>query len=214
MEQTLSVLLSSQSNDWYTPLQYVEAARRVMGGIDLDPASSAQANQIVKANAFFDEAANGLAQGWTGRIFLNPPYGKQGGTSSQEIWTRKLIEEYRAGNVEQAIALVNFVPGYKWWSPLWQFPLCAVDHCIRFLRADGQPSGSAKASSAFVYLGRDEQRFRTEFIRFGPVGRFYRGQQSTCRICSEPITAKEWGGRERIYCGPACKQKAYRRRAV
>jgi hypothetical protein len=42
---------------------------------------------------------NGLAQPWTGRDFLNPPYGKQGGTSNQEIWTRKLIAEYQAGNV-------------------------------------------------------------------------------------------------------------------
>jgi hypothetical protein len=70
MEQPLSVLLSSQSNDWYTPPQYVEAARRVMGGIDLDPASSAAANQVIKATTFYDEATNGLAQPWTGKILM------------------------------------------------------------------------------------------------------------------------------------------------
>ena len=60
----LGGLKSSTSNEWYTPAQYIEAARLVMGSIDLDPASSALANETVKATEWWgvddrDENGNG-----------------------------------------------------------------------------------------------------------------------------------------------------------
>ena len=53
---------NSGENEWYTPSRFIESARIVMGTIDLDPASSALANENVKASTYFDEKTNGLEQ--------------------------------------------------------------------------------------------------------------------------------------------------------
>lgn len=58
-------IYSSDSEEWYSPAAYVKAARNVMGGIDLDPASCALANQVVQAARYFSKDDNGLAQEWT-----------------------------------------------------------------------------------------------------------------------------------------------------
>lgn len=60
--------------DCYTPPEWIERVGATMVGIDLAPASNAQANKVVKATTFFDAESNGLAQKWFGRVFLNPPY--------------------------------------------------------------------------------------------------------------------------------------------
>ncbi len=76
------------SPDWYTPSPYVEAARQVMGGIDLDPASSYHANLTVKATTYYTKTENGLLQEWKGTVFLNPPGGQV-----PAFW-KKLVESY------------------------------------------------------------------------------------------------------------------------
>ena len=53
---------SSKTNEWYTPAKYIEAARKVMGGIDLDPATCELANKTVKATKYHTKENNGLMQ--------------------------------------------------------------------------------------------------------------------------------------------------------
>lgn len=88
---------SNDSPEWYTPSPYVECARKVMGRIDLDPASHVEANARVHARRIYTATDNGLTRKWSGRVFLNPPSGLVG-----EFWL-KLMAEYHAGRVQQAI---------------------------------------------------------------------------------------------------------------
>ena len=60
--------------EWYTPRQYLDAAVKVMGAIDLDPASSDAAQYNVQATKYFTLKDDGLSQRWFGRVFCNPPY--------------------------------------------------------------------------------------------------------------------------------------------
>jgi len=67
---------SSRSVEHFTPHDVVEAARELLQGIDVDPASCAAANKYVKAEVFYTRRRNGLVhRPWYGRVFLNPPGG-------------------------------------------------------------------------------------------------------------------------------------------
>jgi len=46
-------VLSSQSCEYYTPKKYIQAARTVLGGIDLDPASCAVADKTVRTKRYY-----------------------------------------------------------------------------------------------------------------------------------------------------------------
>ncbi|MCG9576039.1 hypothetical protein L1D14_07280 [Vibrio tubiashii] len=66
---------TSGTFEYYTPFDWVEPAREVLGYIDLDPASSLIANETVKAQRFFDMATDGLKQRWDAdTIFMNHPF--------------------------------------------------------------------------------------------------------------------------------------------
>lgn len=163
-----TLIATSTDNEWYTPAAYIESARRVLGGIDLDPASCEEANKTVRASRYYSIADDGLAQPWKGRIWLNPPYG-----GMVHKFARKLIAEHEAGNVETAILLVNaHCTDSKWFHPYWDHTLC-----FSYSRLDFDVSGREKVrnrsahGSAFIYLGPEIELFRQEFSPFGAVVR-------------------------------------------
>ena len=169
LQRTRLVHLQQESVEWYTPKKYVEAARKVMGEIELDPASSSQANRIVQAKLFYDQTHDGFTKTWKARtVWLNPPYCKSGNTSNQAMWTAKLLREYKAGNVNEAIVLVTSATDTTWFHRLYQFPMCFVKGRIQFTTPTGKQGGATKGS-IFVYLGKQQERFRQVFARFGVV---------------------------------------------
>lgn len=144
---------SMDSPEWYTPSSFVEAAREVMGGIDLDPASHPEANLTVKAMEFFTEEDNGLLQPWHGRIFLNPPGGKGVLTAPRTFrvpaegqqtkplvpaFWRHLMGEWAQGHIDQAIWIgysleqLQSLQGSSFKSPL-DFPICITAKRIAFV---------------------------------------------------------------------------------
>jgi hypothetical protein len=81
--------------DWRTPAEIVELLHVLWDGKpDLDPCASPDpAHAIARRNLSgpSGSAADGLAWPWTGRVFVNPPFG------DLATWTMKAVEEALRG---------------------------------------------------------------------------------------------------------------------
>jgi hypothetical protein len=157
------------SNEWYSPAYILVPGRKVLGNIDLDPASCEIANTVVNATAYYDKTVDGLALPWRGKIWLNPPY------SDPYPWIKKLFTEYEMGNVTAALVLLNTANSPQWAQLLWsstQGSVCMFNSRIRFWRPD-RPEGKAGDRDQMLwYIGPTTQpnshaRFRREFEGFG-----------------------------------------------
>jgi hypothetical protein len=156
--------VSSDSNEYYTLAEHIEAARTVLGEIDLDPASHPSANGIVKAAQFFTADDDGLAQEWHGRVWLNPPWGKAG-----PMFVEKLVGSYRRKEITAAVLLVNaHATDTAWFQPLWDYMLCFSSPRIRYWQPDGGGK-SPNSGSVFVYLGSKGKHFVDVFEQFGAI---------------------------------------------
>ena len=159
---------NSGENEWYTPEVYIQAAKEVMGSIDLDPCSSAIANETVGATKFFDLEDDGLEQGWEGNVWMNPPYER----SLVDSFTGKLLDELHAGNIDQAIVLTNNATDTQWMQGLMlgAQAICFHEGRIRFNMPTGE-AGAPLQGQAFCYFGADAEKFMEVFANFGAVFR-------------------------------------------
>lgn len=152
--------------EWYTPDEYLDAARKTLGGeIDLDPASSKIAQKRVKAKKHYVLDDDGLSKDWAGRVFLNPPY------SSDFVgkFTTKLWEHYADGEVTAAILLVNNATETVWFqdAAYHASAICFPSGRIKFIDERGNSSGSPLQGQAILYFGKAEKRFISSFKLLG-----------------------------------------------
>jgi phage N-6-adenine-methyltransferase len=148
----------------YTPAAYVEACRAVLGTIDLDPASDAQAQQTVKAERFFTVDDDGLAHEWHGNVFLNPPYHRE----LAPFFVDKLIEELKAGRAAQAIMLTNNSTDTEWFRKAAEAAntVCFTNGRIAFTTPAGIEVAPTQGQ-AFFYFGQNVGKFVKVFRKIG-----------------------------------------------
>lgn len=155
-------------NEWYTPAIYVAAAKAALGEIDLDPASSAIANETVGAASFYTLDDDGLNQLWRGRVWINPPYAQP----HIADFIAKLVAEVQAKRVTESIALTHNYTDTAWFHNAAgnASAICFTRGRISFLSPTGEKAAPTQGQ-AFFYFGADPSAFIREFGKFGLIVR-------------------------------------------
>lgn len=165
-------------NEWYTPASVIAVARETMGGIDLDPASCAEANTVVRADKIYTIEDNGWTKQWRGRVFLNPPFnGTVPGDGGRQVNNKtafidKLVDHYRAGDVAQAclVCFIDFSPRWGQGIRTHATAVCFGVGRWDYWKADSQKKRAKKQAglgSMLAYFGPHVYRFASACEHYG-----------------------------------------------
>ncbi|MCI2958209.1 phage N-6-adenine-methyltransferase [Agromyces atrinae] len=137
-------MFAKRNDRWLTPLPLIHA----LGEFDLDPCG-APGHPTAKEVWTPEEFGDGLSMPWSGRVWLNPPYGR-----TMEDWMRALAEH------GHGTALIFARTETKLFHEL-VWPLASGILFLRgrvtFLDLDGDPaSASSGAPSCLISYGGDD----------------------------------------------------------
>lgn len=154
------------SNDNYiTPTELLDSVKKVMKGIDLDPASSEQANGFVKAKNFFDKKQDGSNKDWFGNVWVCPPSSR----NNPGKFAENLNRNFREGNIESAMFL-NDYSATNWYrkniKPI-ATAICLPKR-IKFINPSTlEPEKNVHRSQIITYIGKDTVAFMDNFRKYG-----------------------------------------------
>jgi len=94
--------LVATSPDLWRPLS------KAIDGFDLDPAAGCEPTPI--ADERYTESDDGLTSPWFGTVWLNPPF------SNKIEWYRRLVAQYRTGNINRAVAIAKVDTSPEWFQ--------------------------------------------------------------------------------------------------
>jgi len=159
--------MGTGQNEWYTPAEYISLVRDVMGAIDLDPASCAEANKTIGAVKFFTQREDGLRHDWIGRVWLNPPYSR----TLVPQFAEKLKNEVVSGNTTEAIGVFHNTTDTRWFHSLAEVcaAICFPNRRIKFYR--GEDVAAPVNGQMFMYFGKHPSVFAKCFVAIGNIWR-------------------------------------------
>jgi phage N-6-adenine-methyltransferase len=165
--KSVKVTKNTGNNEWNTPSKFLESARKVMGKINLDPASNKEAQKYVKAKKYYDIKTDGLNKKWKNKIWMNPPYSR----GKIYFFILKLKKEIEKGNVKECIVLTNNATETKWCQILFTDILevvCFVKGRINFYKPDGT-KGPPLQGQLIGYRGKRKKEFVKEYRKYGVI---------------------------------------------
>jgi phage N-6-adenine-methyltransferase len=159
--------LNGKNDEWYTPLKYVEAAEKVMGGIDLDPASNSITGSYFPARSYYTKEDDALGKMWEGRIWLNPPYSQP----LLSLFVDKFISELENGRLEQGVVLTHSNTDTKWWHTLANKAgaICFTRGRIKFISPSETKGAGSTHGQTFFYFGNETGDFEKVFSEHGLI---------------------------------------------
>lgn len=135
------VHFSSATGEWETPQVLYDELALIFGGFTLDPCAT---KENAKCACYFTREDDGLSRDWTGKVFMNPHYGREIGEWVKKAWTESL-----KGTL--VVCLLPARVDTRWWHEY-----AAKGH-VYFLRGRlkfGRSSKSAAFPSAIVTFGK------------------------------------------------------------
>jgi hypothetical protein len=161
------------TSELLTPRLYLDAVVKVLGEIELDPASSAAAQEHVKAARWFGPYNDSLSQVWNARVFLYPPI------ESIQQFAAKMVDSWTSGAMPEGIMLTPNSTDTAWCHHLGNAcsAICFKKRRIRFIEIHGVQfvRKELPQGQLFFYFGRNVSTFTEVFGKFGSVARPYRG---------------------------------------
>ena len=151
------------TDERYTPQWVIEAARKVMGEIDLDLAASCAGAGCGAGGAVLVEDAGRGADGlvWPG-VAESAVFGAAAVCGEVD-------GGIHVGNVKQAVVLLNNATETGWFQALLALPVCFLSKRLAFWRHDHADVGARQGQAVFT-LGPDVERCEV-FGEFGIVVR-------------------------------------------
>lgn len=153
----------NSNDEWYTPPDIIARARKVLGSIDLDPASSKIAQLTVEAEKYYTKEDNGLLFPWEGKVWCNPPYS----AALIKKFTQKFSQEFIDGTMTGGIILTNSGTDTLWNQNLKDGVQVYTKGRISFLQPDGTKKATGSRGQCFTYFGDDWREFEYEFCHDG-----------------------------------------------
>ena len=151
--------------EWYTPSYIIEAARKTMGSIDLDPFSSLEANQNVKAGHIYTQDVNGFEKEWFGNVWCNHPFSRE---NNQKIF-KKAILEFEKGNCKNICMITFASTSEKWFMPSMSYPQCFIHGRVQYMDNTLQIVKGVTKGSVVTYIGKSIESFYSAFKEHGTI---------------------------------------------
>jgi site-specific DNA-methyltransferase (adenine-specific) len=142
----LGVHASSRTCEWATPQDLFDRLH-AQYGFTLDGCATAK---NAKCPAYFTIVEDGLAQIWTGRVWMNPPYGRE-----IRDWMRKAWEASQT-TAEVVVCLVPARTDTAWWHEYAKHG--AVDFLPGRLRFGGAEHPAPFPSAVVVFTNPNAGR--------------------------------------------------------
>jgi DNA N-6-adenine-methyltransferase (Dam) len=146
---------------WFTPCNIIEPIRSFYGGtIDLDPASSSEANETIKAKHYFNWNLDGLKWEWYGNVWCNPPYCD----GAMKEWLLHGARHYWASDtrINQMIFLVNRSDA-KWYYEFLDYHVGGYyqfRNRIKFIDGLTGKKSSPRYNNDLIYWGGNTEGFK------------------------------------------------------